>query len=176
VLGDLADYVPHGRIRFSATRKRRSEIIASMDEARRERKLRPRQAASMLGRLNFALSAACDKPRCERITRSSVVTVRVPLDPVPEVRGRVNLCPLEGIDGPCRSSFSAVETVVPGYRSLELRCTLVPVSEQIALQHGHIAEVDGIRGVSQPAARACQHLDFMISGRRKSLLNDLRAP
>ena len=58
VLGDLADYVPHGRIRFSATRKRRSEIIASMDEARREGKLRPRQAASMLGRLNFALSAA----------------------------------------------------------------------------------------------------------------------
>ena len=58
VWGDLSDYGSQGRVRFSATQKRRREIIATMEEARTEKKLRPRQAASLLGRLNFALSAA----------------------------------------------------------------------------------------------------------------------
>jgi hypothetical protein len=47
VRGDLSKFGSEGTIRFSATEQRCWEIIATMNAARKEQKLRPRQAASL---------------------------------------------------------------------------------------------------------------------------------
>jgi len=58
VAADLSKFHSEAKISFTPTQKRGREIIATMDECRQQGILRPAQAASLLGRLNFALSAA----------------------------------------------------------------------------------------------------------------------
>jgi hypothetical protein len=58
VEGDLRDFRQKRQVRFRPTRRRCKAILASFKECRRRGRMKPREAANLLGRLTFILSSA----------------------------------------------------------------------------------------------------------------------
>ena len=58
VHGDLSEYGRHNRVKFSPTRRRCTGILQTMSRCKEANQLWPREAAALLGKLNFVLSTA----------------------------------------------------------------------------------------------------------------------